>query len=449
MLGRAQPINEANETEFSLGVPAPVKKALIPFFATPLAPGLPALLSLMALLFSSNVLVAVEDHQRNLLTGNRGAGMGGAYTAIAEDPAGGAYNPAGLVFAKSSEISLTVNSYDTTRTTHLATIGSQPYQVKSESLTPAFVGGTYTFGRIALGWAYLTHDTQDIDQNDQFTNLSDELKLSTFTIQHLEINNNNWGGVSLAGLLGNHLALGLSGYYYRHEIKYLEHQFATFKDNSFVMTNIRGNAQNLGLIVIPGIQVRWDAMSFGIAAKVPSVISNKGALYTDIVRANAEQTAQKQAVASYDSTSLNEATPTTLQIGLAHTSSGGQVVSAEILYHDVTSIKNQPLASRMKNTFNYSLGTELNLTPVVLRLGLFTNNSLNPNLESGKKNQPSHVDFKGITASIGFVRKGFGLDLVGCHQVGTGLGQTVLDATNMQKIESTIDSGAVTITYNN
>ncbi len=54
---------------------------------------------------------ADDAHYQNFLVGERAAGMGGAFTAIANDPSGTYYNPAGLVDLKSGLLSANLNFY--------------------------------------------------------------------------------------------------------------------------------------------------------------------------------------------------------------------------------------------------------------------------------------------------------------------------------------------------
>ena len=48
-----------------------------------------------------------EDHYINIFIGDRAAGLGGAYTAIADGPEGAYYNPAGLAFSSAKSPSVT------------------------------------------------------------------------------------------------------------------------------------------------------------------------------------------------------------------------------------------------------------------------------------------------------------------------------------------------------
>jgi len=54
---------------------------------------------------------ADDLHYNNILVGDRAAGMGGAYTAVADDPSGLYYNPAGIVFAPGRSFSASVNAF--------------------------------------------------------------------------------------------------------------------------------------------------------------------------------------------------------------------------------------------------------------------------------------------------------------------------------------------------
>ena len=50
----------------------------------------------LSMIFSwTGFAAADEDHYNNIIIGDRPAGMGGAYTAISDDPSGLYYNPAG------------------------------------------------------------------------------------------------------------------------------------------------------------------------------------------------------------------------------------------------------------------------------------------------------------------------------------------------------------------
>src|SRR5215468_11845785 len=53
----------------------------------------------------------IESNFRPYLVGGRAAGMGGAFTALADDGSGGYYNPGGLAFIRASSLSFSLNAY--------------------------------------------------------------------------------------------------------------------------------------------------------------------------------------------------------------------------------------------------------------------------------------------------------------------------------------------------
>ena len=62
---------------------------------------------LVTAMASSMAVTAQADqfHYHNLLIGPRAMGLGGAFGAVADDASGIYYNPAGLAFALSNDIS--------------------------------------------------------------------------------------------------------------------------------------------------------------------------------------------------------------------------------------------------------------------------------------------------------------------------------------------------------
>ena len=53
----------------------------------------------------TNDAVADQFHYNNFIMGDRAVGMGGAYGGVSDDASGMIYNPAGLAFALSNDIS--------------------------------------------------------------------------------------------------------------------------------------------------------------------------------------------------------------------------------------------------------------------------------------------------------------------------------------------------------
>ena len=69
-----------------------------------------SLVLLFVTLLSDGILKADQFHYANFLIGERAMGLGGAFTAVADDASGIFYNPAGLGFALNSDISGSANA---------------------------------------------------------------------------------------------------------------------------------------------------------------------------------------------------------------------------------------------------------------------------------------------------------------------------------------------------
>ena len=69
------------------------------------------LLAVLVVVLAAGGVVADPFHRANVLVGERAAGMGGAFTALADDGSAGHYNPAGLAMLPGESFSLSSNLY--------------------------------------------------------------------------------------------------------------------------------------------------------------------------------------------------------------------------------------------------------------------------------------------------------------------------------------------------
>ena len=66
----------------------------------------------------SGTATADQFHYNNVILGERAVGLGGAYTAVADDASGVYYNPGGLAFALSNDISGSANAFYSKKTVY-------------------------------------------------------------------------------------------------------------------------------------------------------------------------------------------------------------------------------------------------------------------------------------------------------------------------------------------
>jgi len=186
---------------------------------------LAAFLSANNLLFCTAV-IADQNHYNNLLIGDRGAGLGGAYTAISDDPSGLYYNPAGIVHAIGSNISGSMNALHMTNTTYKNALGSDTnWKRESSTLLPSFFGVFQPLGAGKVGFSYAVLDSVQEDQDQTFNNIPGAKKtIDAYTI-NVNIQDITYNfGPSYAFEYSDRLSFGLTLYGHSRKKEQIIHE---------------------------------------------------------------------------------------------------------------------------------------------------------------------------------------------------------------------------------
>ena len=158
---------------------------------------------------------ADEFHYNNILIGDRASGMGGAYTAISDDPGGMYYNPAGIAYSTGKNLSASVNAYSVSNRTYKNVIGGQDWTRTSSTLLPNFFGIVQPVGKIKLGFSYAVPGSNQEDQDQSFRYKFYTWGDSTHVINFNNKNDTNMFGPSAAIQLTDSFSVGATLYVHK------------------------------------------------------------------------------------------------------------------------------------------------------------------------------------------------------------------------------------------
>jgi hypothetical protein len=180
----------------------------------------------MLIALSPSTAHADDNHYQNYLVGERAVGLGGAFTAIADDSSGAYYNPAGLAEAPYSSLSLSAAVYGFVfESAAIEAIGfeSSENTFVSYPTTAAWIqlvrkGDASGVGRVQFAISLVTPRSaverrrlayQTLEQSDAATNR--QLFADNIEIESVE-DDSLWAGLSIAWKLHRRVSVGATLY---------------------------------------------------------------------------------------------------------------------------------------------------------------------------------------------------------------------------------------------
>ncbi len=406
---------------------------------------------------------ADEYHYKDILIGDRAAGLGGTYVAVSDDPSGMYYNPAGIVYAASQKLSASMNTYNIRKTTYKNALAGKDWVRSSSLLLPNFFGVTQPLGVGTFGISYAIPDSA-IEDQDQTIPLdispNDGNNATTdFTINFNNQDNTYNAGPSFALKISKNLSMGITLYGYTRIQEQIFNQVfeAPLSHNDIAaveatetiaavdavvntedvyhMENLYISRKEYGIKPIFGIMYTpYEKISLGIT------FSNTWMLSNTIVRQevcastlrNINTTLCKQGELNRLKTEFEGTRefPWELATGIAYFPSNTLMLTSDIVIYKGINATTKPM-------FNISAGIEYYLTKTfALRAGGFTNNANTPELIPGVINRyPEHVDLKGGTISLSNFTRSSSLSFGVVLTKGTGEAQVLSGSPNLQVTE--------------
>ena len=165
-------------------------------------------------LLTVSFLSADSYHNINGFFGEKAAGLGGAYTAISDDPSGAYYNPAGLTFAYDNSISLSASNVTRTNKEYENVIGpGQGYTRNSQNYIPNFFGIVKEYGKYKIGFSIVNTLNETFNRADQVVNPIYYPQVNSLRSYNIESANQIQTGISIARAITDKLSVGATLYY--------------------------------------------------------------------------------------------------------------------------------------------------------------------------------------------------------------------------------------------
>jgi len=397
---------------------------------------------------------ADDYHYVNMLVGDRAIGLGGAYTAVSDDPAGCYYNPAGIALVPLSGLSASANAFYRSLKSYKSAMADVEgntinWDQESFSILPNFFGVVKKYGNGTIGFSYAVADSIQRRQKQDFQNIESNLTDNYIEVLTININDNDktyYCGPSYAYRLSDFLSVGGTLYFYYRDKELIRNQLLIFEDGQHYLINYYETGVDFG--IKPSLGIIWEpydriAVGFTFSKIYISSSDNETQLiYRDTTSTDPDTTGS----AAYDfsdtntiyfGTSENTTTgefPVTYSLGLAYFVSSTFLVSGDMVYSEQVKEK--------ESVLNFFVGMEYYFSEnVAVRAGLYSDYSNTASLSTNRANQSEHVDIYGSTISLTYFRGTAGITLGFLYGFGKGDAQIVSNSTTIQDVD--IDNIAV------
>ena len=422
-----------------------------------------------------NSVQADEYHYRDILVGDRAAGLGGAFTAIADDASGLYYNPAGIVYAATPKISGSVNAYNIKTTTYKGISKDNPNQEwtrTSAGMVANYFGVVQPLGKATVGFSIAIPNYDLEDQSDSFTNLEAARRLKdTNTLgtalgenktigtenefialtsgatrkQEVDYNNSDTttlAGVTLAYPITDNLSLGATLYAHmrKKEMTFKQMSIISNTDGSnFLKDSYYQKVQTDEFGLQPRIGLMWapvEKVSIGVMVQTTLMVSESPEYRIEQTLCTATQCYEvnndaefKEISAVKQDIELKEANkndlPTEFNIGVAYFASNSLLFSGDFSFATAT--------DTYEATWNAAGGAEYFINPTwAVRGGIYTNNA-NTNSDVANNGDP-HINEVGATLSLSRYTKTSNITIGAGYLGGSGEANLFSSSSNTQDV---------------
>jgi long-chain fatty acid transport protein len=417
----------------------------------------------LILLVSFISIQALSDqyHYSGHNIGERASGLAGAYIALSDDPSGIYHNPAGILFNYENYFSLSANVYSSTSLKFKKAFLGKDYSMSSNKLIPNFFGFTQNYRSSKWGFAIVIPQSEMIDQNDSFSDLTQSAgRVKNYQRRLLNQYEDILVGAAFATEIKKDLTIGISIFGGALVQKTINTQLLTFNQDNPVTPpvnppNLRERYlfiedfldqttyyayPKLGFQYMPapnwslGIvgAKKWTTYSLRTkrtnSTATEPINSEREGLPSDI-----QYDLSKDLLLTKVSKRPNVLSPWELGFGFAYFPDKTLLLSSDIRLYTEDS---EYSSFTTQTTYNMSLGAEYYLSDqMALRFGIFTDNANTMVLNSTKTNQNDHLDYLGTAFSCTILSPGSSFTVGFQYSQANGKAQIIRDITDQQNLE--------------
>ncbi len=369
--------------------------------------------------------------------------------AISDDPSGIYHNPAGIAFSLENYLNISANAFNIGRQTYENIYPGQNYVYKSQAFVPSFFGFTQTVGKGKFGFAVVTPNSDDIDQDDRADRPASTgvdprafvRKISKQDVTYLI-------GPAYAREIAPNLALGVSFLALARNLKFIDNTLVLYDPvgtGKYNLHQAHFSQRSFGGVFKVGLEwmpvTKW---SFGFVFSKNYNFGGSGSTSTlDMKVDGSGVPITPDGTVTHDLTLVDNtknyfAAPVnfSVSIGTAYFISREALFTAQLDYHSPqVNYSEYPLGA----TFNWSFGGEyFVLDWLAVRGGLYSNNANSRPLITGGVNQGAKVDQIGATFAGSVYRSGTSISLGVTYSKGVGKGQAFFNSTDIQRVVQTM-----------
>ena len=354
-----------------------------------------AVISFIAVLLFPMLTFGDDSHYTNILVGDRAGALAGAYTALSDDPSGMYYNPAGIAYAKESNLSLSVNGYTTTSKEYKGAVGGKDWLRKSSGIVPNFFGMLHTWGNIKMGLSYAVPDQITENQYDTLFDLpsgTPGLTVSKIMINHKMEDKTYHFGPSFAVEVAPHLSIGVTLYVHYRYTDYISNQMVWLSNGKINWFNHYMNSEEWGIRPILGLM--WHQPSkFSLGLSVSRVFAFRSESRLQMTEKDVND---KMTLLNPPNTSDTRNYPYKISLGAAFFPSPSLLITADITYHTPADYVLFGTKRSFEAVVNGALGSEYRFSKeLALRAGIYSNRSSTPEIKGIKGENGEKVDVYG------------------------------------------------------